>query len=133
MHAAAGVVDGDADIVPGDDVARAGDGAADRQVVAAAVDEEAVVLGERRRAGRVRADVVALDEVAGGAGAEDPYADDAVAGDDVAGACYRSADGEVGGGGFHGDAGERVGAGESAGDIGADVVAFDDGAAGTGA
>src|SRR5207249_2980092 len=70
--------------VAGDDIARAGGGAADDLIVGVDDVDAVVAVGEGAGAVGVGADVIALDERGGGAVADDVHAVGRVAGDDVA-------------------------------------------------
>ena len=99
-------------------------GAADGVVGRPVLDDHAVVVGQGVRAGRVGADVVPLDDVAGRPRVGDIDAVLAVARDDVAGA-ERAADGVVAGAGEDGHAAGPVAQGRRAAGGDADVVALD--------
>src|SRR5262249_32350050 len=116
--------------VAADDVALPYRGAADR-VAARDVDDHALRVAEHARPGDVRADVVALDHIARRAAVDDVDAI-AVAADDVAPPYLGPADrvparaDQDGNTGPEGPVAER----ERASDVGADVIALNDVAAG---
>ena len=91
-------------MVAGDDVAGGGSRATDGVVGRAVLDDDAVVVGQGVQAGRVGADQVSRDDVAGRAGVGDIDAVLAVGRDDVAGAGDVAADRVVAGAGVDGDA-----------------------------
>src|SRR5262249_39037176 len=115
--------------VAGDDVARAGDGAADRVGAGAAEDGHPVdCIRQGGGAGGVGADAVALHD-----GADRPVpldvdaaetAQETVARNDVPGRRRGAADGVVGGTTVQHDAPGAVADGKGAGDVGADQVAL---------
>ena len=92
----------------------------------AAVDLDAGVVGEGDAAGRVGADVVAGDHVAGRARAGDLDAVAGVARDDVAGACGRAADRVARRAAVDLDARAGVGRRDRSARVGADQVSLDD-------
>src|SRR5262249_43125955 len=116
--------------IAGDEVA----GAGDADEVAGRIDEHAGLacqaarrgVGDRGRAVVVRADVVALDDVAGGGAAGDVYAIAHVAADEVAGAAHSAADDVAARAVLDLHAGTGIGDGGCPGRIGTDVVAFDE-------
>src|SRR5581483_11643013 len=132
VAARARIGDPDAVAVPRDDVPRRRARAADGVVRRAAEDRdagEAVSVAERGRAGGVRADVVAADEVRLRAGAGDADAAARVAGDDVASSRGRAADGVAGRAGEDLDAVAAVEDRRRARLVDSDVVALDEVAA----